>query len=97
MPLSLANAIFWVAAALCLVAEIAIVRSALVARGAPAGAVPGARRPIEVLWTLLPAIALALVLGATWRAMRQHWAAEPAPVSAPATASHQRVQSSPRS
>ena len=72
MSLSLATAIFWIAAALCLVAEIAIVRSALVVRSAPGGAVPRSRRPIEVLWTLLPAIALAFVLAATWRAMQQH-------------------------
>ena len=70
MPLSFADAIFWSAVALCLVAEVAIVRSALATRPAPtAEHVPAARRPVEALWAIVPAIALAVVLVATWRAI----------------------------
>ena len=71
MSLSFASAIFWVAVALCAVAEIAIVRATLVARTSPVnGGVPRARRPVEVVWALVPALGLALVLGQTWRAIR---------------------------
>ncbi len=75
MPLSPADAIFWVAVACCAVAQWLILRSALRApdaeRGPPAGGggVPATRRAAEVAWAVLPAIALALVLAATWRAI----------------------------
>ena len=70
MSRSLADAAFWLAVVLCAVAQLFILRSALVVRAAPVDRqVPGARRPIEVLWAVLPAIALALVLVFTWRAM----------------------------
>ena len=70
MPLSFADAIFWIAVALCAVAEVAIVRSAFASRPAPtAEHVPAARRPVEALWAIVPAIALVVVLLATWRAI----------------------------
>ena len=70
MSRSLADAAFWLAVVLCAVAQLLILRSALVARPAPVDRqVPEARRPVEVLWAVVPAIALALVLYFTWRAM----------------------------
>jgi heme/copper-type cytochrome/quinol oxidase subunit 2 len=78
MSQSVSEAIFWIAVALCVVAQVAIVRSALVARVPDAsGAVPVSRRPLEVLWAVVPAIALALVLLQTWRAMHSSEAAAP--------------------
>lgn len=75
MHFFLGDAIFWVAVACCTVAEVAIVRSALLAHagprteaGAPVAAAP--RRWTELAWTLLPALALAFVLALTWRAVR---------------------------
>ena len=86
MSRSLADATFWLAVVLCAIAQFFILRSALVVRAAPADRlVPGARRPVELLWALLPAIALGIVLFFTWRAMHQ----APAPAGeqrAPATA-----------
>lgn len=86
MSRSLADATFWLAVVLCAIAQFFILRSALVVRAAPADRlVPGARRPVELLWALLPAVALAVVLFFTWRAMHR----EPAPAGeqhAPATA-----------
>ena len=54
----LADVLFWLAAGCCAVAELAIVRS-----------VAGARRASEMVWAVLPALALAAVLALTWRAM----------------------------
>jgi heme/copper-type cytochrome/quinol oxidase subunit 2 len=75
--LSWTTATFWVAAVACVVAQVAIVRSVLVA-GAPAsrapegGALPGpaaVRRSAEVAWAVVPAVALGVVLALTWRAV----------------------------
>jgi hypothetical protein len=69
MPSStLADAIFWIAVASCLVAQAAILRSVLAGRGAAAPA-PLPRRAAEVAWAIVPAVALALVLAATWRSL----------------------------
>jgi hypothetical protein len=91
------EAIFWIAVLSCVVAEIAILRAVIRIRGdVPGRATPGAqpalprvRRGVEVLWALLPAIALGFVLVMTWRAMRAEHAADspslsPSPSSAPA-------------
>ena len=93
MRFFLGDAIFWVAVACCVVAEVAIVRSALVVRftgdgrretgdgkeetrpvtasgfPSPVSRIPSPRWS-EVAWTILPAIALAIVLAVTWRAVR---------------------------
>ena len=61
----LAAAIFWIAVACCVVAQAAIVRSVLLARGGSTRV----RRAAELLWAVLPAIALATVLVLTWRTM----------------------------
>ena len=80
---------FWAAVVCCVVAEVAIVRSAALARGrsgaAPDGArLPSVRRGAEVMWAVLPALALAGVLAWTWREMRARGAADRAvPSSAP--------------
>lgn len=82
--LSLADLIFWLAVACCLVAQVAIVRAALTApaRRAEGGAdVPRPRRPIEIAWTVIPAIALALVLVATWHAIHRHATGERPPIT----------------
>ena len=85
----MADLIFWLAVACCVVAQVAIVRAALKApppgaRGAEPGAeVPRPRRASEIAWTILPALGLAIVLFATWRAIHPS-AAEPAAAVPPA-------------
>ena len=72
MPLPLADAIFWIAAVCCAIAQWFILRGAL--RAWPATGdrtVPPARRGLEVVWAVVPAVALALVLAATWRAIHR--------------------------
>jgi heme/copper-type cytochrome/quinol oxidase subunit 2 len=81
MPPSLADAIFWVAAVCCAIAQWFILRGALAVSGVArtGDAMPPARRGLELVWAVLPAIALALVLVATWRALHP---ARPAPAAA---------------
>jgi heme/copper-type cytochrome/quinol oxidase subunit 2 len=87
------EAIFWIAVLSCVVAEIAILRAVFRVRGTvPGPAAPGVgsslprvRRGVEILWALLPALALALVLVLTWRAMR---AGHASPSPAPRATSH---------
>lgn len=64
-------AVFIVAAAACAVAQIAILAS-VVSRGTRS-ADPGVPRPrfgVEILWAVIPALALAFLLTATWPRVR---------------------------
>ena len=76
MPHSLATGLFWTSVALCLVAQVLIVRSVLGAHHlpTPAADVPRSRGAVELFWALVPAVALAVLLVFTWRAMQQHQA-----------------------
>ena len=69
---SLSEPIFWIAAALCVVAELAILRAAFIPRShaSDTGAIPNSPRGAEMMWAVIPAIGLALLLGATWRAIQ---------------------------
>ena len=73
MSAGLAGVLFWLSAASCIVAEVAIIHATLrVSRSSSAGdaaALPHARRSLEILWVILPAIALAAVLYFTGRAV----------------------------
>jgi len=69
--------IFWAAAACCALSQAAIVRSALRARAQRPDGSAAPQRAIEVAWTIVPALALALVLVVTWRVLH------PAPLVAP--------------
>jgi len=95
MPSLATESLFWGAAAVCALAEMAIVRGAIVGvwhdrrSGSPPGNVEGTvggdrRRPRtagELAWALLPGIVLALVLVWTWRTM--HPASAPGHAPAP--------------
>ena len=68
---SLAEPIFWIAAALCVIAELAILRAAFRPGGmsGDSGPMPHSPRGAEMLWAVIPAIALAALLAATWQAV----------------------------
>jgi heme/copper-type cytochrome/quinol oxidase subunit 2 len=70
IPLSLN--LFWLAVGCCVVAQIEIVRSAFKTPPASDNAVPAPSRWSEVVWTLIPAVGLAVVLVFTWRAVEAH-------------------------
>ena len=75
---SLRIAIFWIAALVCIVAEIAILRSMLRgSRAAPStpavgsdAVVPRGRPVVELIWAVLPAVGLILILALTRGAIR---------------------------
>lgn len=83
MPMPLAVATFWMAVVCCAVAQWFILRGTLTASATlfARNAAPASRRTAEVAWAVLPAVLLAVVLAATWRAMQPHSSAavRPAP------------------
>lgn len=83
-PIALRDVAFWLAALCCVVANVAILHSVLKtvrvrgASAAPAApgervqtehAMPATRPAIEIFWAVVPMLAVAAVLVATWRAM----------------------------
>jgi heme/copper-type cytochrome/quinol oxidase subunit 2 len=69
-----ADLMFWIALACCAVAQIAIIRSVLSVTPASVSAAraPVSRRATELAWAVLPALVLAALFWATWRAMHTH-------------------------
>jgi len=70
--------VFVACVAACLVAHVAILVSVL--RGRAAELEPGVPRPrtaVEVVWALVPMLALAVVLTATWARARERAAPTP--------------------
>ncbi|MEO6527241.1 MAG: hypothetical protein ABIP93_11495 [Gemmatimonadaceae bacterium] len=72
MPHIFAIGLFWMSVACCVIAQLFIVRSILGARHLPdpEAHVPRAHRGVEVLWAVVPAVALAVLLVFTWRAVQ---------------------------
>jgi heme/copper-type cytochrome/quinol oxidase subunit 2 len=68
---SLAEPVFWISLCVCIVAEIAILRSAFMphADTAESASLPHSERGLEMIWAIVPAIVLAILLAATWRAV----------------------------
>lgn len=63
----LAETIFWIAVVACVIAELAILRSTFAARSAnKSDLVPSASPRGELAWAIIPALALGVVLTATW-------------------------------
>ncbi len=71
MRLSFADGLFWLSVACCAIAQTFIIRSVQSTRNAPepVAAVPRSRHSVEMLWAVLPALALAVLLAFTWRAI----------------------------
>lgn len=68
MTASLADAIFWIAVALCTVAQLALLRSFFAGASRPSREATAAFRASETAWAVLPALVLVALLGATWQA-----------------------------
>ncbi|HUF25650.1 MAG TPA: hypothetical protein VMM18_01615 [Gemmatimonadaceae bacterium] len=94
--MSLPVALFWVAAAVCAVAQLLIVRSVFSPHPDATGgdALRRSGRLAETVWALLPALILALVLALTWRAVRADTARAPTgDLRAPHTTNHASLPS----
>ncbi len=64
----LAETLFWIAAVACVIAQLAILRSTFTARHAnKSELVPSASPRGEFAWAIIPALALVVVLTATWQ------------------------------
>jgi uncharacterized membrane protein len=91
VPHSLAEIVFWLSVACCLVAQVLIVRSVLAARRilAVRPELPRANPQVELMWAVVPGIALAVLMLFTWRAIQERDARNvvPANVASPAGAS----------
>jgi heme/copper-type cytochrome/quinol oxidase subunit 2 len=71
----LADAIFWIAAIACVIAQIAILRSTYVARSVEKSSlVPAARQSGEIAWAIIPALALSALLVFTWQRVQNRGA-----------------------
>jgi heme/copper-type cytochrome/quinol oxidase subunit 2 len=65
------TALFWACAAICAVAELLILRAAFKPADdpSPSATVPHSPRGVEMLWGILPAIALIAVFVVAWRSI----------------------------
>ena len=77
MSSTLPNALFWIAAVLAIVGQLAILYSTFIAvpSARSAGKAPpleatGPQRALETFWAWLPAVGLVFVLLLTWRAVQ---------------------------
>jgi hypothetical protein len=68
LPSSLSLPLFAICAVVAIVGQLFIFRDLLAGR-TPAASTSAGGRAREILWILLPALALALVIAATWRAV----------------------------
>lgn len=69
MPSITAVALFWVAVAVCTVAQVALLHSFFLGASRPASGSTAAFRATETIWAIVPAIVLVLLLAGTWQAM----------------------------
>lgn len=73
MRFSLADGLFWSSVACCAVAQYLIIRSVGGRRHLPepAARLPRQRGGMELLWAVVPAVALVALFVVTWRAMHR--------------------------
>jgi hypothetical protein len=73
MRLSFADGLFWSSVACCAVAQYLILRSVGGRRHLPepSARLPRQRGAVELLWALVPAVALAALFVVTWRTMHR--------------------------
>lgn len=71
MTQQISEIVFWIAAAACAVAELVILRTVFSPHSDAhsSASVPHSPRGTEMLWAVIPAIALAALFAATWRAI----------------------------
>ena len=72
MRLSFAAGLFWLSVAFCAVAQLFIIRSVQLSRHRtdPSAMTSRSRYGVELIWVVLPAVALVVLLAFTWRAVQ---------------------------
>lgn len=93
MSPTLSLVVFVLAAALAVVGQLLVLRDGLAGR-TPAAGGGAAARVREALWITIPAVALALTLWATWRALPSRTAGSTAATTGPVAAL--RISGGPR-
>jgi hypothetical protein len=65
------HALFWACAAVCGLAELLILRAAFwpTTDASASAGIPRSPRGVEILWGILPALALGAVFWASWRTL----------------------------
>jgi heme/copper-type cytochrome/quinol oxidase subunit 2 len=73
MRLSFADGLFWSSVACCAIAQFLILRSVAGRRHVPepSARLPRQRDGMELLWAVVPAVALAALFVVTWRTMHR--------------------------
>jgi heme/copper-type cytochrome/quinol oxidase subunit 2 len=68
---SFADGLFWLSVACCAIAQFFIIRSVRGSRYVPdpTAHAPRSGHKMEIVWAILPAVALAVLLVFTWRAV----------------------------
>lgn len=63
------HALFWACGAVCGIAELLILRAAFrpTSEASPTADVPHSPRSVEIVWGILPALALVATFWAAWR------------------------------
>jgi heme/copper-type cytochrome/quinol oxidase subunit 2 len=86
MRFSFADGLFWTSVACCALAQLLILRSVGGSRhiptADPTSHLPRQRAGVELLWAIVPALALAVLLLFTWRAVRASTGGSPLPALA---------------
>lgn len=77
---TISELVFWLAATVCAVAQVAVLRAALAGR-TPGASDTLASRAREMFWVLLPATILVAVLVWTWKALPSRAAPVVSPVA----------------
>ena len=77
---TISELVFWLAAAVCAVAQVAVLRAALAGR-TPGASETLASRVRELFWVFLPATILVAVLVWTWKALPSRAAPADPPVA----------------
>lgn len=72
MRIFFAAGLFWTSVACCVIAQLLILRSVRGGRHVrvSGSTVPRSREAVELLWAVVPAIALVVLLTFTWRAVQ---------------------------
>lgn len=69
MPSSAAVALFWVAAGVCVLAQLALLHSFFLGPSRPSRETTATFRATETTWAIVPALVLVVLLVFTWQAM----------------------------